>query len=131
MSGGVIPDQEATKSGQITGFYLMLFIAPAYGPLALSESTFAHIAIHNKTYKPTYYDGVDVAAGFKTQILMKKTYSTRLPQPFSDCIEDIQHYGSVFTDFFAANSLQYTKSDCLKYFQSLNYSKSFLNRSFF
>ncbi len=110
----MIPDLEVTKPGQINGLYLTLYLAPPLGPYSFSNAQAAHIFIHNKTHKTTFFEGFDVSVGAMNNIFLSKTYSKRLPKPYSDCVDDIANYGSVFTNEFTKRNIEYTKTDCFK-----------------
>jgi hypothetical protein len=56
-----------------------------------------HVFIHNKSDTPTYFEGFDVAVEQMTDVMVRRTFTERLPAPFSDSSDDIAGFGSVFT----------------------------------
>ncbi len=112
--GNVIPDLKVTKPGQINGLYLTLYVAPPLGPLSFANAQAAHIFRHNKTREPTIFEGFDISVGAMNTVSLSNTYNQKLPKPYSDCVDEIASYGSVFTEEFAKRKIEYTKSDCFK-----------------
>jgi hypothetical protein len=74
-----------------------------------------HVFVNNKTDMPSYFEGFDVAVDTMTDIVVHRTFSERLPAPYSDCVSDIDGFGSVFTNYFAQNNLTYRQASCFGY----------------
>jgi hypothetical protein len=70
------------------------------------------VFVHNQSTTPAALDGFDVAVDTETNIAVNREFSQRLPAPYSNCVENINSFGSVFTDFYAFNDMMYTQSDC-------------------
>ena len=109
----------ATKSGKNNGLQLKLYISQPEYDFAMYNSYVssmgAHVFVHNQSVLPTFYTGFDVAVNAETNVAINRVFSSRMPSPYSDCVEKIDSYESVFTQFFIQNKLAYSRSQCFNY----------------
>ena len=70
------------------------------------------VFIHNKSYLPTYEDGVYAELGKFSSIRVKRTFTHKVPYPYSDCI-DLTTYTSELYDFIVASNRTYRQKDCI------------------
>lgn len=96
---------------------MTLFLAPPYSKNSFSRNHGAHVAVHNKSRRPTFFEGFNVKPGTFAKIGIKRTLSYRLPQPYTNCIslDSVKTYGSIFTNVFSQNDIGYTQNDCFIY----------------
>lgn len=99
----------------MNGLILVLNMGHLSSPFSYASSTGAHIYINNKTVRPSFFEGYEVATGSTTSLQLNRVFSKRKPKPFSNCISDIKSFGSVFTHKFAENNLTYSQKECFLY----------------
>jgi hypothetical protein len=116
MNGDPIADLYSSKDGVINGLNLKLYIASADDFSSFKTGNGAHIYIHNKSTKPSFFNGFDVPVNADTTLIVKKEFSTALAQPYTNCVSDSSSYGSIFTNMFVKNKMEYTQKECLKYY---------------
>jgi hypothetical protein len=74
----------------------------------------AHVYIHNKSRVPNWNEGIDVSVNERTDIVIRRQFSSTLPSPYGNCIKKTSSFGSIFTNMFAKNNLTYSQSDCFE-----------------
>lgn len=102
----------STTSGKINGLILEMYAGDLNSYKELATSRGFHITIHNKTLRPVFFQGVDVAVGAETNLAMSREFYSKMPKPYSDCVANIESFGSIFTDAFAQNNLIYSQTFC-------------------
>lgn len=109
-----IRDKFSTKAGSIYGLQLELFIGNPSDPNSLAFVNGLRIFVHNKTEKPTYLFGVNANVGQYTSITISRTFSSRMEQPYSDCIADIDSYAqkSLYVKTILATNYSYKQTQC-------------------
>lgn len=109
--------RQVTQSGPAFGLHLELYVEESNEPLSLSVSSGAHVFIFNSSHPvDLMYSGFDVASGAQTNIALNRVYSSRLPEPFSNCddADNIKKsYGSVLTNLFRDYNMTYSQEYCL------------------
>ena len=119
--------KKVTYSGKNFGLMLELFVGDASDPRSFSTNAGAHIFIHNDSVTPKSYEGLDLNVGMTTNIALHKTYTSKLPIPYSDCtdeLNDINSYDSEYYRIIMNTNYSYTQSDCF----DLCYQKSVMNQ---
>jgi hypothetical protein len=81
-----------------------------------------HVSIHNQSLAPTFYDGFDVSVDMETDVAVSRMHVSRMAAPYGECVDDIKHYGSVFTDTLSARGRIYRQ----RVSTTLNLSKNLL-----
>jgi hypothetical protein len=94
---------------------LELIVPEPVSQYSFAKSLGAQIFINNRSVIPFYGEGVAVAVGTQTNIAVHRVVSSRKSKPYSDCVEDIGKYGSVFTDAFLKQGVKYRQMDCFNY----------------
>lgn len=113
-SGHTLKDRVSTKAGFMFGLQLELFIGNPLNPNSLAFVNGLHVLVHNKTEKPTYLLGVNANVGKHTAISVTRTFSSRMPKPYSDCVDDISAYAdqSLYVKTILETNYTYRQSDC-------------------
>lgn len=107
-----------TKSGSFNGLTLELFVGEPTNLYSLSYTTGAHVIVHNRTVRqPQFYDGLSVSVGTCTNIAVSRVYSSRMQQPYSDCVRngDLDNRPrdrSLYAATLLNANLTYRQSDC-------------------
>jgi hypothetical protein len=83
--------------------------------MSLTKNKGVHVFIHNKTDRPSYFEGFDVSVDTMTDITVRRTFTERLPEPYSGCVKNIANHGSVFTSMFTEIGLTYKRSKCFEF----------------
>ena len=101
------------SGGKMNGLNLKLFIDHASDLYdGYTSSLGAQVFVHNRSVFPSIYDGFALPIGMESSIIVGRKFTSRLPAPFSDCIDSIDTFGSVFTKFFTENRLIYSQEKC-------------------
>jgi hypothetical protein len=82
---------------------------------AFGKNIGLHVFVHNKTHRPSYFEGFDVSVDTQTDLTIERTFIERQPAPYSNCVEDPASYGSIFTNMFSRNNLTYKQTQCYEY----------------
>ena len=78
------------KNGRKGGLQLELYAGNSTEQEAFVDRRGFRLLIHNQTDVRPYLeeDGIDVSPGFVSNIAIKRTFYSKLPNPFSSCIND-------------------------------------------
>jgi hypothetical protein len=112
-------------AGKINGLQLILF----YGSSSTQFKNYTQfdgfqIVIHNRTMDPGYYAGfasagIDIAAGYATNLVVNRVFTYKLEEPYNNCIKDVSHadaFDSELFKFILTNtSYSYTQKYCFDY----------------
>lgn len=109
------------KPGQDNGLRLELFVGiPDVNQRFVLKSG-VRVIIHNQSITPfPDEDGIDVSAGKQTNIAIGRVFVNRLPDPFSDCIDnlDLNHNKNLALQYIEIMSnlsnSKYNQKYCLK-----------------
>lgn len=103
-----------TQAGANQGLQLELAVG---NPMDVNSYAFEngiHVIVHNKTDRPSYLRGIKASVGHLTAIEVSRTFSERIEQPYSDCIEDMESYAdkSLFVKTILETNYSYRQTDC-------------------
>jgi len=111
---------KSNKAGKLNGFKIDILTGLEEDFLELgSISNGLHVYIHNKSFLPSISEGVEIATGFVTNLMIRQIFNYRQPEPFNDCKLNPKYF---------QNNLSYRQKDCfdikfLQYFSTMcNYS---------
>ena len=76
------------KAGSNYGLYVDLFIPETKSLYDFESTNGLHIFIGNTTTIPYVMDGVNIAPGFQSNIIVSRTISSKVPYPYSKCKDD-------------------------------------------
>lgn len=106
------------KAGRNDALNVELYLSPATKLMASASSIGARVYIQNGTDSPDFSsEGLDVAAGTDTSISLSRTFSTRLSQPYSACLDSsniVNSFNSKETNYFRDNNMIYTIQTCFE-----------------
>jgi hypothetical protein len=92
------------------------------------------LIVHNHTADPGYYSGgtksgFTLSPGFNHEIVVKRTFSSKLGLPFNNCIKNVTSLESYDSDLFRyileSTKYQYTQKDCFDYCMGSELNKHF------
>lgn len=109
-------------AGKETGFRIELFIGliDDYIPEGIENKYDGlHVVVHNYTVDPRFHDGIDIAPGFATNLVVQRSYSYKLDAPYNDCIinvtDALSHDSSVFKFMVSNLNYSYRHVECYDY----------------
>ena len=112
-------NQKTIKQIVDLGYYngLQLKVYTGTPELSFSSARMGlHIFIHNSSFDPYFYEGIDVSTGHVTNIAVNRLFISKKEIPYSECISD--HYiENKIPDFFkqADNSNnKYRQENCIQ-----------------
>lgn len=80
-TASIVENKFVTKPGPVNGLYLELYVGDPTSIYSLPWLNGARVIVHNKTEKPSFYDGLSVNVGAFTDIAISRRYSSKLEQP--------------------------------------------------
>jgi hypothetical protein len=92
------------------------------------------LIVHNHSADPGYYSGGTksgfiLSPGFNHEIVVKRTFLSKLGLPFNNCIKNVTSLDSYDSDLFRyileSNKYQYTQKDCFDYCMGSELNKYF------
>jgi hypothetical protein len=92
------------------------------------------LIVHNHTADPGYYSGGTksgfiLSPGFNHEIVVKRTFSSKLGLPFNNCIKNVTSLESYDSDLYRyileSTKYQYTQKDCFDYCMGSELNKHF------
>ena len=107
--------RSTTRAGTLNSLVLELFVGDASDPRSMSMSSGAQIFIHNDSLTPNLFEGLSLNVGTLTNIAVHKTYSSKLPSPYSECtdnLNDMNSYDSEYYRMTMSTNNSYRQSDC-------------------
>lgn len=105
-------DRVSTRAGKLNGLLIELFIGESDDFYSFAVSSGIHVIIHNKSVTPSYFDGIDAAPGSRTNIAIKREFTSKLAYPYSNCRDDIDQYDSFYVNIIKGLNRPYSQSDC-------------------
>jgi hypothetical protein len=109
------------------------FGGPFYGLKLniISKIGYVYIYIHDFNVKPKFINtgSLIAIARHHTSISIRKRIEKKLPEPYSDCLEDLNSYGSLPFRYIIESNITYTRDYCL-YNCTLMFIEDFCNCSF-
>lgn len=117
-----IPFKTSALPGKETGLQIELFIGlpdddQPFGDYNKYDGL--HVAVHNNTVDPRFHDGIDIAPGFSTNLIVSRSYTYKLDMPYNDCIIDTSRFQSfdskIFKHMLNTRNYAYRHVDCYDY----------------
>lgn len=104
---------KSTNSGPLNGLQIVLYIHdPGFDWYSMGSKYGLHVYVDNSSVMPDVFTGLDIPANAESSIAVSRTFTHRLPAPYSECVEDLASFDSTFVKFFVNNDLTYTQEDC-------------------
>ena len=101
MNGTEIQQKYSYQSGISYGLDLELFIGSAEdNDFPLTKENGFVIFINNQTVDSTTNEGIKVAPGTSTNIILTKYSISKQPKPYSECLNDLDSIGSYDSEFY-------------------------------
>jgi hypothetical protein len=116
MLGQQVPFKYVSKTGIYNAFKLELFIGKASeNKNLLSEENGLIVFINNETLDSTAYEGIQIAPGFSTRIILNKYSLKKVSYPYSECTDNLisidSHHSAAFKRTFSPKRI-YHYTDC-------------------
>lgn len=113
--GNVTNLVKISNSGYFYGLQLEIFIGDIDYTADILKSSGYRIMINNQTHKPFISDGLDIAPGINTNIVINRLYNYRLENPYNDCKSNLNTIDAFDSDLYRAiinSNLTYKQIDC-------------------
>lgn len=82
--------RQSSRAGPQNGLKIELYVGNEEDKLLYSYRNGFRLVIHNQSVIPFMQEnGIDVATGVQTNVAVTRTFLSRLPKPYSDCISDL------------------------------------------
>lgn len=104
-----------SKPGREDSLLLLLYVGIDDTLNSVATSLGAHVFIHNSSNILNFNEGINVAAGTDTNVILAKTVQTYLPYPYNDCREDLNtigSYDSILVKEILLSNHSYRQRDC-------------------
>ena len=90
---------------------LELFVGQMENSVVINQNYGAVLYIGNQSFYPNQFEKILLPVGFETNILVSRSFTSKLSSPYSDCIfkKDITNYKELFSNY------EYSQTMCLAY----------------
>jgi hypothetical protein len=118
-----------------SGLHMQIFLG--FPPLNASEKMYsfsyskgAFISINNQSYIPIEFEGFEAKPGLCSIIQLKKTHTTKLTSPYSDCLNLNEEYSFIYNRMISLNYTyrQKVTKSWQVFFENKNYDPFFFER---
>ena len=117
-----VPFKTSSIAGKETGLKIELFSGlpdDDYDYGELNKYDGYHVVVHNNTVDPRFHDGLDISPGFASNLVVSRTFSSKLPMPYNECILDttsLESYDSkIYKHMLNSRNYTYRHVDCYDY----------------
>ncbi|RNA01862.1 acid-sensing ion channel 1 isoform X2, partial [Brachionus plicatilis] len=107
--------QKTYQAGKYNGLMIELYVGIPEDQKTLSRTTGAHVYIDDNSLKPILGQGVDIAPGFESNLVLQRIKRKQMPQPYSSCIENLDTIDSFDSEYYRKvfrSNLTYRQEDC-------------------
>ena len=110
--------RQSSRAGQKYGLTVELFVGNQEENLLYSYRNGFRLVIHNQSVVPFLDEsGIDVATGVQTNVAVARTFLSRLPKPYSDCISELNQETAARNNVLAIMYQKKLNGTLDKYFQ--------------
>ena len=114
--GERIKVHNSSQGGLLNGLKLEFFLADSLRIQRSLPYSGLHVFVHNKTIKPRPQEGIAISKGENTNIVINRVFESKLEDPFSDCVSDLNTKDPSDSEFLRAiikSNKTYTQNDCM------------------
>ena len=104
---------ESTTEGKYFGLSLMIVGLANRNPYPVVNSKGITLFVHNQSFWPIASEGIQIQPGSDTNIAVKRTFSSRQPVPYSQCVDLTQTESKIYKYIREATNQSYRQRDCL------------------
>ena len=103
----------STRSGILNGLRLSFFLSVSENKYSSKFETGLKLFIHNNSVAPMSTEGIDLKRSVNMNVVLKKSFFYRQPEPYSDCkdLTTLESGNEVF-DLIKSSTLTYRQEDC-------------------
>jgi hypothetical protein len=112
QENNVIQLKESLAEGEAHSLQVAVFIQNQNLYMIPSYSNGLKVFIHNHTFEPSSSEGVNIQPGTETNILIKRTFTSKEPQPYTECT-DLDSFSSELYNFMIETNKTYRQIDCI------------------
>ena len=109
------------NAGKYNGLMLELFAGMPNNSKSLSLTNGVDIFIDDNNFKPNPQRGFGVATGFSTNMAIEKIKTKLMPQPYSECVENLESIDSFDSEYYNIvfrSNLIYRQENCFDAYYS-------------
>ena len=110
-SGKALELKESVKPGPNYGLSMRFYLRPSNNKYSSAIFEGLKVFIHNSSIKPASSEGFSIESSKKTDIAIQRTFISKEPDPYSDCV-DLNNYDSSYYRFLTDLNLKYRQQDC-------------------
>lgn len=102
--GYIVPTPPVRKSSKIGWRRLRLewYIGDQISQQQYTFKSGIRLIVHNQSYTPfPFENGIDVATGLQTNVAISRSFTNRLPYPYSNCIDELNEKTSSQNEILA------------------------------
>ena len=120
VNGNRVPIKTVSEAGFDMSLKLELFLGDDASQSEFILNSGATVVIHNQSVTPILRsDGNDIATGFQTNFGIKRSFFTKLDEPYSKCLKNLTSNSSFDSEFYRAmfnilNMTTYRQKQCLR-----------------
>jgi hypothetical protein len=123
--------RQSNTAGKINGLQLELFSGYFDDMNVTDDSVIRYfrldgfnVAVHNHSIDPRFYggllmDGIEISPGFSTNIIINRIFTSKLEEPFNNCIKNLDKTDSFDSDVYKimveTRNYTYRQKDCFDY----------------
>ncbi|RNA22809.1 acid-sensing ion channel 1 isoform X2 [Brachionus plicatilis] len=119
--------QKTYQAGKYNGLMIELYVGIPEEQNTLSQTSGAHVYIDDNSIQPLFGQGVDIAPGFGTNLVLQRIKRKQMPKPYSSCNENLDTIDSFDSEYYRKvfrSNLTYRQEDCFfAFIQSEIYKK--------
>jgi hypothetical protein len=107
-----IPIRNSSKPGGYYGLKLYFVLGSSTNFFGIAESEGLKVFVHNNSFEPLPFEGIEVRSATMTNIGIKRTFTYKSPTPYSDCV-DVKKSNSILYKHIADSEKAYRQIDCI------------------
>ena len=107
--------KNSNQGGKFNGLMIEMFVGIPEKIETLSISTGAHVYINDNSVKPIIEEGIDIAPGYSTNLVLERIKKKVMPKPYSNCIDNLDSIDSFDSEYYRKvfrSNLTYSQNDC-------------------
>ena len=105
--------KSSTSEHRDFGLRLVVEVPLNENSLPIWQSKGLYVFIHNQSLDLTSSNGFSIGLGEETVMAIRRTFSKKVPKPFSSCV-DLYSFESELYNIFLKTNKQYTQYECFK-----------------
>lgn len=116
MNSTPTPILYSSLVGKKYGLRLKLYVPHVSRFETFSSIYGVKVAVHNQSFvvSAAKFDTFDVAVDTEANVRVSRDFTTKLPSPYNDCVQDLDTYDSIFVKMFKDVGTYYIRQFCYR-----------------